>query len=382
MTVSGLALPHTAPADGLEAPVVRFTEGDDATGAIAVETVALSELPQTLMRLLATSWHDPDDDFSHLVQVLPFGTRFQEVAEPAMAAGAVGWVGVLDAPWDTCDYYVPYDGVARPVSGLWLSGSSGAELDRLLDAGPVTGRLDVDARRDEVVAHNVVGVLPGASDEWVVIASHHDAPWASAVEDGSGIAMVLAQIAHWVDVPVEERPHNLLFLLTTGHMVHGAGTRGFIDDHADLLDDVVLEIHLEHTANEVRGDGRGGLEPTGEPEVRWWFTTQEPGLEAAVQGALETEDLRRSLVVPPDRLRAHPDDRRRFLPSGRGPAGQLPDRAHVPVRLGRHHRQGPRRQPRARRPGHRAHRRVPPRPHRGRPPGGQPLAQDRLGRVP
>ena len=44
MTLSGLALPHTAPAGGLEAPVVRFTEGDDVTGAIAVETVALSEL--------------------------------------------------------------------------------------------------------------------------------------------------------------------------------------------------------------------------------------------------------------------------------------------------------------------------------------------------
>lgn len=132
-----------------------------------------------------------------------------------------------------------------------------------------------------MAAHNVIGTLPGASAEWVIIASHHDAPWASAVEDGSGIAMVLAQATHWASVPAEERPHNLLFLLTTGHMVHGAGTRGFIDAHQDLLGDVVLEIHLEHTANEVRGDGRGGLEPTGEPEVRWWFTTQEPELERA-----------------------------------------------------------------------------------------------------
>ena len=300
VTLPGLALPHTAPADRLEAPVVRFTEGDDATGAIAVETVAMSELPQTFMRLLATSWHDPEEEFDDLVQLLPFGPRFQEVAEPAMAAGAVGWVGMLDVPWETCDYYVPYDGTARPISGLWLSPSSRIELGRLLDAGPVTGRLDVEARREEVQAHNVVGTLPGASDEWVVIASHHDAPWASAVEDGSGIAMVLAQVAHWADVPAEERPHNLLFLLTTGHMTHGAGTRAFIEDHADLLDDIVLEVHLEHTANEVRGDGQGGLEPTGEPEVRWWFTSREPGLEAAVQTALEVQDLRRSLVLPPD----------------------------------------------------------------------------------
>jgi len=306
ITLPGLALPHTAPADGLEAPVVRFNEGDDATGVIALETVALSAAPQSLLRTMATSFHDPDDDFTDLVQILPFGPRFQEVAEPAMAGGAAGWVGVLDAPWDTCDYYVPYDGIARAISGLWLSRSSGAELDRLLDAGPVTGRLDVDARRQEVAAHNVIGTLPGASAEWVIIASHHDAPWASAVEDGSGIAMVLAQATHWASVPAEERPHNLLFLLTTGHMVHGAGTRGFIDAHQDLLGDVVLEIHLEHTANEVRGDGRGGLEPTGEPEVRWWFTTQEPELEASVQGALEAEDLRRSLVLRPDIFGPHP----------------------------------------------------------------------------
>ncbi len=93
ITLPGLALPHTAPADGLEAPVVRFAEGVDATGAIAVETVSMSELPQSFMRLLATSWHDPEDEFSSHVQLLPFGPRFQEVAEPAMAAGALGWVG-------------------------------------------------------------------------------------------------------------------------------------------------------------------------------------------------------------------------------------------------------------------------------------------------
>ena len=306
VTLPGLALPHTQAADGVEAPVVRFEPGDDATGAIAVEPLVLSELPQSVMTHLATSSHDPDGEFADLVQVLPFGTRFQEVTEPAMAAGAVGWVGVFQGPWDTCDYYVPYDGVARDIRAVWLSRSSGVELDRLLDGGAVTGRLDVDARRDAVVAHNVVGTLPGASDEWVVIASHHDAPWASAVEDGSGIAMVLAQVAHWAGVPAAQRPHNLLFLLTTGHMTHGAGTATFIRDHADLLPDVVLEVHLEHTANEVRGDGRGGLVATGEPEVRWWFTTQEAGLEAAVQAALEAEDLRRSLVLPPEVFGPHP----------------------------------------------------------------------------
>lgn len=37
---------------------------------------------------------------------------------------------------------------------------------------------------------NVTGTLPGRSDQWVIVASHHDAPWASAVEDASGVALV------------------------------------------------------------------------------------------------------------------------------------------------------------------------------------------------
>jgi hypothetical protein len=40
--------------------------------------------------------------------------------------------------------------------------------------------------------------------------------------------------------------------------------------------------------------------------VRWWFTSREPGLEGAVQASLEAEDLRRSLVLPPDVFGPHP----------------------------------------------------------------------------
>ena len=147
-------------------------------------------------------------------------------------AGAVGWVGVLDAPWDTCDYYVPYDGIARAISGLWLSRSSGAELDRLLDAGPVTGRLAVDARREEVAAHNVDRHPPGRLRR-----VGRSSPPTTTLPGRPRSRTAAASPWCWPrsptgpTVPAEERPHNLLFLLTTGHMVHGAGTRGFIDAH-------------------------------------------------------------------------------------------------------------------------------------------------------
>jgi hypothetical protein len=175
----------------------------------------------------------------------------------------------------------------------------------MLAAGPVHAVLHVDSVRTEVTSYNVLGELPGADEEQVVIGSHHDGPWSSAVEDGSGIALVLAQAAYWSAVPREERPHRLVFLLNAGHMAGGAGCRAFIEAHATGLERIVLEIHLEHAAREfVERDGR--VVPSGHPETRWFFTTQSPALEAAVSNAIEREGLERSLILPPDVFGPHP----------------------------------------------------------------------------
>jgi hypothetical protein len=96
-----------------------------------------------------------------------------------------------------------------------------------------------------------------------------------------------------------------VFLLNAGHMAGGAGVRAFIDAHRDELDSVVLEVHLEHTANECVEKG-GVLQPTGQPEARWWFTSQIPELENAVRDALEAERLYRSFILPPTVFGPHP----------------------------------------------------------------------------
>jgi hypothetical protein len=165
--------------------------------------------------------------------------------------------------------------VARPIPGVWVNGSDGARLRQMLASGPVRARLTVESVREPVTTYTIVGELPGVDDELVIIGSHHDSPWASAVEDGSGIALVLAQAEYWSQVPQAERPHRLLFLLNAGHMAGGIGTRTFIANHGADLERTVLEVHLEHAANEcVEEDGR--LRPTGLPEARWWFTSLIP----------------------------------------------------------------------------------------------------------
>jgi hypothetical protein len=175
----------------------------------------------------------------------------------------------------------------------------------MLGAGPVRIKLRVDAACKEVTDHNVIGELPGADEDFVVIGSHHDGPWSSAVEDASGTALVLAQAAYWSKVPQSERPHRLLFLLNAGHMAGERGCHAFIETHTQELKRIVLEIHLEHAAAEfVESDGE--LVPTGEPETRWFFTSRIPSLEAAVAEALEAEQLDRSLILPPDAIGGRP----------------------------------------------------------------------------
>ena len=298
-------LPHTSPAPGGLEGRLFAVGAEDVSGAIAFDTVTLSPFRQTGARDLAMRSYDPDGEFDTLTQILPFGPRIQNVMEPAIEGGAVGYIGVVDAPWETCDYYVPYDGIERPIPGVWISRSDGARVRDMLIEGPVWARVRVASRRTEVVTHNVVGTLPGFSDEWIIVACHHDGPWVSAVEDAAGMALVLAQASYWSRLPHRQRPHNMLFLLTSGHMCHGAGTRAFIDTHKDLMDKVVLEMHLEHPARQAVGTD-GALVATDDPEVRWWFTTRNDTLIGAVEDAIREEDLRRSLIMPPDVFGPHP----------------------------------------------------------------------------
>ena len=312
-------LPYTAPAAALEGPVASFAAGADFSGKIAVVDNLFLQLPQTVIRAFSSREYDPDGEFASHVQTLPFGAVLQNVTAPAIAAGAAGFIGILGLPFETHDYYVPYDGEQRPIPGVWISASDGQQLKQLLAAGPVSGRIRVDSTVDQFTSHNVIATLPGASDEWIIIGSHHDGPWASAVEDGSGIAMVLAQARYWSQVPRNQRPHNLMFLLNAGHMDGGAGLRAFVTRNADRLAQVVLELHLEHAAREARGEN-GQLIPTDKPEVRWWFTSRITVLEDAVEQALHAEDLRRSFIMQPDGFPpgspAPPTDGAFFHPSG------------------------------------------------------------------
>jgi hypothetical protein len=314
-------VPYAAPAAGVRAELAAFDRArpDAVRGKASLYDVTLLRIPADL---LVTSGSAPEDTTGRIIDpdgtlagaehVIPFGGEFQDVLEPSMEAGATLFIGSLvDYPGDSYNYFVPYDGVSRPLPGVWISGSDGAWLHERLAEGPVEVTLTVEAETTTHESYNVVGELEGADDDMVIIGSHHDGPWASAVEDGSGISLVLAQATYWAAQPPERRPHRLVFLLQAGHMSGGAGLHGYIEAHRDELADVVLEVHLEHAAREfteAAGEGGegSGLVATGQPVPRWFFTTRLPHLEQAVSQALDTEGVGRSMILAPDAFGAQP----------------------------------------------------------------------------
>ncbi|MCZ7537089.1 MAG: M28 family peptidase [Acidimicrobiia bacterium] len=307
--IESFPVPFSAPVDGLEVELAAY---DETTPASVAGKASLFDAPLITIPadLLATSGSAPEDPTGRIIDAdgtlagaphtVPFSGKFQAVMEPSIEAGAAAFVGTLTGyPGDSHEYFVPYDAEPRSIPGVWVSGSEGARLRTMLAEGPLRLRLTVEAEQEEVESFNVVGELPGADDETVMIGSHHDGPWGSAVEDASGMALVLAQATYWSAQPAERRPHRLVFVLQGGHMSGGAGLRGYIEAHSAELDDMVLEVHLEHAALEF-AEIDGELRPTGLPVPRWFFTSRIPRLERAVSDALTTEALNRSLILAPD----------------------------------------------------------------------------------
>ena len=295
-------IPYTVPADGITGRLVPFDDSrpNAAAGGVALFNGRISHLPYRNFMSPATACYDPDGTIEGYTQILPYSTGRQESMAAVLGSGALALIAsISDYPGDSYEQFVPYRGEILPVPAVWISGRDGSRLAGTLATGPVNVHLNVETDIRPAESSNVLGELPGADDEIVAVGSHHDGPWASAVEDTSGVALVLAQAEYWSRVPREERPHRMLFVLQGGHMAGGAGHRAFEERRGGEMERIVLEVHLEHAALEcVEQDGK--LVPTGLPEPRWWFTSSIRRLESTVLAALEAERLTRSIVVPPN----------------------------------------------------------------------------------
>ncbi|WP_216207218.1 zinc-binding metallopeptidase family protein [Amycolatopsis aidingensis] len=161
------------------------------------------------------------------------------------AVGALGLIVVLDEPAEAArGRYAPYDGVLRDLPALYVDRDTGADLHRVaLAGGEVRLRLEAGVRA--MTTPNVSGLIPGASEELIILSSHTDGT--HGIED-NGPEAILAMAQYLARIPREELPRSILLLMSTGHMAGTSlGITEFLHRHADdLVARTAAAMSLEH----------------------------------------------------------------------------------------------------------------------------------------
>ncbi len=310
-------------ADGVTAPLVYVGEGRpedfetaDVSGKIVVAEVPFPNMPTGfVMKYMCAAYalSDPDRDVTlRYGQCLPFirgnfkgGTNAEnapanDVYWQSFRRGAAGILLILrDQPTHSNTHYGPYDGIMKPMPGLWIGKQDGMRL-----RGPARqGReatLTLESKKEPGEMRNVWGVLPGASDDVILVTSHHDSPFEGASEDGSGVAQVLAQAWAWSRVPKERRPKTLVFVVDGGHFYGSLGCHTFAREHKDIMERARIAITLEHLAAKEVEDKDGEYSPTGKLAFTVMFTSLKSEVIAAVMRTLDRTKPKLTASIPAD----------------------------------------------------------------------------------
>lgn len=295
----------------------REIEKAGVEGKIVVAEVPFPRIPVGLLMKLAHGAYylsDPDhsikigsSQYLNFVRQNFIGGALSEKTAPdndvywnSRRAGAAGVCLILrDQPGGINSHYGPYDGIMKPIPGLWIGKHDAGRLREFARNGRVA-TLTLEGRTEEGEMRNVWGVLPGRSDEVILVTSHHDSPFLGAVEDGSGVAQVLAQAMAWSRVPKSKRPRTIVFVIDAGHFYGSEGATRFARQHPEIMEKTRVLITLEHlAAKEVRQSGHGYAE-TGGLATTVMFTSPRADVIAPAIRALKERPARVTAVIPSD----------------------------------------------------------------------------------
>ncbi len=302
--------PYTgpAPAGGVTADMVFVGNGlaEDFEKHDVKRKIALVELEPTdinwdKMKVFSYLAYDPEENVSGWEHPYPIGwmLKFEKVYDRAEEHGAAGIVSVLKGYPDIGEftYYAPYQGIIREIPCLYVMEDDGRRIREMAEKGSAKARIRLDATvsRQGGETANVYGVIPGNSESCIIFHTHHDAPWASGIEDSSGIGMVLALAKYYSQLPPGTMDRTLVFLFTGSHMVGARGNHDFMEKHRDgIMKNALMDICIEH----ISDDWDPPRESSGNPEPRGAFVSENPVVLGLYARLMERHNAQRTLIFP------------------------------------------------------------------------------------
>ncbi|WP_373087669.1 M28 family peptidase [Zhongshania sp.] len=281
----------------------RYGEGELA-GKIVLLTLKKPESTLAVFESAAWRRYDParsvhaDTPYQRSYFALSTLAKKLDMLHRAGASAAI--IGLEEPSNNALGMYAPYDAINRNVPALYVDQDTAKYLANMAD-GNVELRLTLEARIAKVNSSNLIGIIPGQSNELVVLNSHTDGP--NGIED-NGPNVIVGMAQYLARLPRAALPRSIMILLSSGHFAGAQGGQSFIDQHLHdgTLERIAAVLCLEHLGAEEWVAGPGGRwMPTGRPEPYWFFMPNIPPLIAAAEVALKRADAAPAFIRPPTR---------------------------------------------------------------------------------
>ena len=157
------------------------------------------------------------------------------------------------------------------MPALWVGNGNGALLE---DAGGcgAAATLTLDSPMiPNTSTDNLWTVLPGETDDVIIVNTHSDG--CNALEEEDGMIGVVALARYFAK---RTNQKTIVFLLTTGHFGHGLvpGAQTWRSENPDLMSRAAACVTLEHLGSTEWLDdpATGKFEPTGKNQFGWAYT--------------------------------------------------------------------------------------------------------------
>ena len=240
-------------------------------------------------------------------------TKVRESSQKLISAGAVSVITWVEQAGNM--HVFDFGQCGGPCFNI--GGADGAFLTEAISKAKAAGapdlkmRLTLDAEmKTGLTASNVIGIIPGASDEIIVVNAHLDSWFDGAGDNADGVGVLVA-LARYFNAPDHKPARTLLFVGSGGH--HSPGLNGpgnLVTKNADLLKKAVLVINLEHLAQFKIDAVPVWKVNAGEEPKNFGVSNSSPFLVSAVKAAAQ----RYGFVIQPEITNSVPGDLGGYAP--------------------------------------------------------------------
>ena len=202
-------------------------------------------------------------------------------------AGAAMIINVMAVPGN--GQFNPEGAPTGPdaVPTMTISQDEGFMLRDMLATGQkvqISLKLDI-AMRENLPSQNVYAVLPGATDEEIMVMSHTDGFFQGAMDNASGMATAIDIARHYAAIPQAQRRRTMVFVATPDHHHGEAGRDLMIKTHD--WSKVAVVLNVEHTSQTLFYMYNADIMTSNAVSARRWFASGSPKFQQLVKQTLQ-----------------------------------------------------------------------------------------------